>query len=69
MEIPDHPDIRKMELYGTLNPEEEVREPECPVCGAVCETIYCDPYGSAVGCDQCISPRDAYEYMEEENEE
>ena len=31
MEIPDHPDIRKMELYGTLNPEEEVREPECPV--------------------------------------
>ena len=66
--IPDHPDIRKMELYGTLHPEKTEIEPECPVCGQTCETIYCDSSGFAVGCDQCVFPRDAYEYMEEENE-
>lgn len=67
MEVPDHPDIQKLERYGTLWPDE--KEATCPVCGECCETIYCDATGFAIGCDQCIFPRDAQEYLEEEMEQ
>ncbi len=30
-DIPDHPDIRKMELFGTLDPDED-ESPVCPIC-------------------------------------
>lgn len=37
-------------------------EPRCPVCGAECSTIYRDRYGDAVGCDECVTAIDAWEY-------
>lgn len=62
--VPDHPVIRNMERTGYP----DGREPEeicCPVCGEECETLYIN-LGTVVGCDQCITVRDAQEYMEEE---
>ena len=41
------------------------RDPVCPVCGRVCETIYfSEHYGGVLGCDNCITPRDAQDEEE-----
>jgi len=61
--IPDHPDIRKMELYGTLEQNEE-DEPTCPVCHEECERIYMDAEGNALGCENCVTWQDSAEYWE-----
>ena len=66
VQIPDHPDIRKMEMYGTLNPNEpDVDDVRCPICDKFCDTIYTDRWGDAVGCEHCVRPRDAYEWMKD----
>ena len=67
-DIPDHPDIRKMEAYGTLNPEDDFI-PHCPVCGEECETLYQDCNREIVGCDNCVEHFDAYDYLVEQMEE
>lgn len=64
-DIPDHPDIRKMEMYGTLHPEETEEEPVCPICGKECETIYIDIDNDVCGCDQCVNKKDAWDWKEE----
>lgn len=59
--IPDHPVIRNMERTGYP----DGREPEypiCPVCGEECEIIYRDKWLDIVGCDECISTVDAWDY-------
>lgn len=69
MDLPDHPDIRKMELYGTLHPEEEEGpEPICPVCQEECETIYLDANGDCCGCNLCVKTMDAWEYTRKAQE-
>lgn len=56
-DIPDSPDIRKMERFGTLHPEETDDYPICPVCGKACETMYTDKHGEVLGCDNCVMVR------------
>ena len=46
-----------------LDPPEHAN-PICPVCGEECETIYKDTNG-VVGCENCISSQDAYDWAEE----
>jgi hypothetical protein len=55
----EHPDITRMNRYGTLATGEE-KEPVCPVCGKECESFY-KHKGEIVGCDMCIRKVDAYE--------
>ena len=42
--------------------------PICPVCGRECDTVYLDMDDEVIGCDQCISMADAYDYLYEEEE-
>lgn len=62
-QIPDHPVIRNMERTGYPDGKEP-EYPICPVCGEECEIIYRDKYLDAVGCDECISTVDAWDYKE-----
>lgn len=40
--------------------------PKCPVCGMETDTFYKDAYGDIVGCDNCISAVDAWDYVQED---
>lgn len=41
------------------------KDPVCPVCGEVCDTIYySDFYGGIVGCSECITKKDPEEVSE-----
>jgi len=60
----EHPDITKMNTYGTLNPfEPEPIEPTCPCCGKECETFYYDMDGEIFGCDLCVKVKDAFDVV------
>lgn len=61
--IPDHPVIRNMERTGYPDGKEP-EYPRCPVCGEECEIFYRDKYLDVVGCDECISTVDAWDYKE-----
>ena len=50
-------------IYPGPPPEKPM--PVCPICGEECETYFFDAANMIVGCDHCISERDAYEYLEE----
>lgn len=61
MLIPDDPIIRCAEETGYapwIKPDEY---PVCPVCGNECGKVYKDQYGEIVGCDECLTERDAWE--------
>lgn len=45
----------------------EQKQPICPVCGFDCNTIY-TRLGIVIGCDNCISAEDAYDWMEEQED-
>lgn len=61
----EHPDITRMNRYGTLTKEDE-KEPICPICGKECESFYKHKAsGVIIGCDVCIKVVDAYEEMTE----
>ena len=50
-----------------LEPEEKNDFiPVCPVCGKECDTVYMDMEDEVVGCDRCITLKDAYESLYEE---
>ena len=53
IDIPDHPDIRKMEALGTLDPDDD-EAPVCPICYEECDTMYTDMNGEVLGCDCCV---------------
>lgn len=55
----EHPDITRMNTYGTLSTEDE-KPVICPVCGKECESFYKYKY-EIIGCDMCVSKVDAYE--------
>ena len=59
----EHPDITRMNRYGTLATEDE-KEPVCPVCGKECDTLF-KRNGEVVGCEMCVKAVDAYEEMAE----
>lgn len=53
--LPDHPDIRRAELYG-YGERSHSSTYECPICGAELyphEEVYKDVYG-VVGCEFCF---------------
>ena len=62
MKSGDAPEIRKMERWGTAAPE---AQPRCPVCGAECNWLYVDGDGQTVGCESCLTRRDAWTVWEE----
>ncbi|MBO5568386.1 MAG: hypothetical protein J6A79_05575 [Clostridia bacterium] len=62
MDLPDHPDIRMLERFGT--PEQQ-RQPVCPICTQECQTIYLDWNGDVAGCENCLTSHDAWDYEEE----
>ena len=43
-------------------------DPICPVCMETCSEFYFDCNGEIVGCDRCISTRDAWEYKGEQDQ-
>lgn len=57
--------VRSLDSTG-LPPWDDGREPVCPVCGEACDTIYFDMNGNAVGCNECLLARDAWDLMYEE---
>ena len=63
-QIPDAPWIREAEQDG-YPPWDAVK---CPICGEECETIFRDISGNVVGCEQCLTKQDSYEWAEEEKE-
>lgn len=62
-DIPDDPIIRNMERTGYPDGKEPA-EPRCPVCGALCETIYAYEGSEVVGCDVCLTVKDACDVPE-----
>ena len=68
MNLPDAPDIRRAERFG-LKPGELPFEPEeeinCPVCGALCETVYRTQDGEIAGCNVCLEAVDAADWVNE----
>lgn len=59
-DIPDHPDIRMTELYGTLHPDED-EAPVCPICYEECDTAFYARDGEPLGCENCISKKDPWD--------
>lgn len=59
-DIPDHPDIRMMELYGPP----EVRLPRCPICGYEEPEHFFVIDGDVVGCTECVEQVDPYDWEE-----
>lgn len=55
-----------MTIYGHQDnpyPPEKPDYPCCPICGQECETIY-KIDNEVVGCDQCMTTRNAWEVTE-----
>lgn len=66
-QIPDAPWIRETERDGFL-PFEPVF---CPVCGEECESIFTTHgviFGDVVGCENCLTKFDAYDWLQEKRE-
>ena len=47
---------------------QEKPQPVCPVCYQECYTVYL-VNGEVVGCDNCVLELNAYEWLDERNEE
>jgi hypothetical protein len=57
IQLPDNPIIDRIMRDGMP----DGAHPICPVCGYECDTYFHDWGGDIVGCDVCISERDAWE--------
>ena len=62
-DIPDHLVIQNMERTGYPSGNEP-EHPICPACGSECDTIYVDNCGDYIGCENCVTTKDAWEVME-----
>lgn len=58
----DHPVIENMERTGYPDGNEPV-EVCCPVCGRVCDEVYCNEDDEVVGCSECLISRSPYEIL------
>ena len=63
--VGDDPIVRSLDMTG-LPPWNDGREPECPVCGEACDTLYYNKNGDVVGCNECVTAYDAWDLMYEE---
>lgn len=59
-QIPDAPWIRDTENNGIPSPDPIM----CPVCGKECEIIYTDLNHDAVGCNECLTLWEPYEWWD-----
>lgn len=48
-----------------INPPEPKNPPRCPVCMAETDTFKRDYWGDIVGCDECITDVDAWDWRDE----
>lgn len=53
----------------SLEPEFETFVPTCPVCGAECSEVYTGYLHAVLGCDVCVSVKDAWEYAKKSRDE
>lgn len=60
----EHPVITRIERTGWPEGMEPSEGPVCPVCGRECEDVYLDRLGDIVGCDGCLTRRDAWDVAE-----
>ena len=70
-DLQDEPRIARAERTG-LKPMEMPFDPDeetvnCLICGAECETLYRRLDGEIVGCDVCVYPIDAYDWLHSEH--
>ena len=50
-----------------VEPREET-PPVCPMCGAECETYFLDSWNCRAGCEVCMRPVSAREWLRERRE-
>ena len=62
-DIPDHPIIQNMERTGYPDGKEPTY-PHCPICGSECDSVYRNKELDIVGCDECITTKDAWDTEE-----
>lgn len=56
-------------IQDNLEPP-DFKTPVCPVCGVETDTLYKDTHtGEIVGCDDCLTTVDAWEYQAEHEED
>lgn len=61
----ENPIIDSLDRTG-LAPWEDDTEPICPECDCECDTLYFDKKGNLLGCENCITARDAWELLYDE---
>ena len=61
----DDPIIKSFERTG-LPPHGSEEAPVCPECGEPCDTLYFNAFGDVIGCDNCITARDAWDLFYEQ---
>ena len=49
--------------YPEPPPETDTACPVCPVCGAECDTFHIDRDRDIVGCENCMSAVDAWDWV------
>ena len=53
------------ECSGCMECKGEAQEYYCPICGELVEEIvYVDADGDVIGCENCISPKEPWEVMD-----
>lgn len=54
-------DPRILRTMATGYPDGEPEYPHCPLCGEECGSIYKDGNGDILGCEQCVSVKNAWD--------
>lgn len=62
-DLPDAAHIRNLRNTGYRDGKDPTY-PVCPICDQTCETIYTSADNEIVGCDQCMTTRNAWEVTE-----
>lgn len=60
----DHPVIVNLERTGYPDGKEP-EYPICPNCDEIADTFYINADNEIIGCDNCITVRDAWEFIDE----
>lgn len=63
----EHPTITNARCTGYPD-DKEPETPICPNCGEEADTFYISADKEVLGCDNCISRRDAWEFVEEDED-
>lgn len=58
MKIQERYDVERTLKTGYPNGDPEY--PHCPICGFECETTFYNLEGEILGCDNCVSMKDAW---------